>query len=127
VEGDAGLAASELAALAVADTLRTVRRPEAEPVAVDLAKLAGEVLPRLDALQKRVEEIALTPLPPQAVARGFAGISKRQDGGGIDGGTENIVAALARMTDEERTLTLIKAAHASPIAPFARPAGFTAR
>ncbi len=126
-----GSAAGEVAAMAIADTLRKARPPDFAPVASGLAKLADEILPRLDALQKRVEEIARTPLPPQTVARGFAGLSKREDAGGTIAATEDIVAALARMSDEERTLTLIKAAHANPIAPFGapfgRPAGFATR
>jgi len=95
------------------------------------ATLADEILPRLDALQKRVEEIARTPLPPQTIARGFAGIAKREDAGAAITATEDVVAALARMSDEERTLTLIKASHANPMAPvgapFGRPAGFASR
>jgi hypothetical protein len=84
-----------------------------------LAKLADAIVPRLDALQRRVEDIAQTPLPPQTVARGsFASLAKRDDGSsayGIPPAPDDIVAALARMSDEERTLTLIKAAHAAPI------------
>ena len=86
----------------------------------DVGKLSDELVPRLEALQKRVDAIARTPLPPQTAARGLASLSKRQDGGVAPSGPDDIVAALARMTDEERTLTLIKAAHANPIAPFAR-------
>ncbi len=127
VAGSDRPAQAGLAALAIADNLRKARRPDFAPFASGLAKLAGEIVPRLDALQKRVEEIARTPLPPQTVARGFAGISKREDGGGERTATEDVVAALARMSDEERTLTLIKAAHANPIAPFGRPAGFATR
>lgn len=83
----------------------------------DLMKaVAGEIVPRLDALAKRVEDIAATPLPPQTAGRGYAGISKRGDGGGYG---DDVVTALSRMSDEERTLALIKAAHANPI----RPAG----
>jgi phage head maturation protease len=106
--------AADFAALARAGALRKSRLPaDLTPLASGLAKLADQVLPRLDALQQRVEAIAATPLPPQAAARSFAGILKREDGGGAPSG--DIVAALARMTDEERTLTLIKAAHANPI------------
>ncbi|HEY1794912.1 MAG TPA: DUF6582 domain-containing protein [Stellaceae bacterium] len=76
--------------------------------------LAGEIVPRLDALAKRVEDIAATPLPPQTAGRGYAGISKRGDGGGY---ADDVVTALSRMSDEERTLALIKAAHANPIRP----------
>jgi hypothetical protein len=116
-----------LAAMVIADTLRKVRQPDLAPLASGLAKLADELVPRLDALQKRVDDIARTPLPPQTVARGFTGISKREDGGGAITASEDVVAALARMSDEERTLTLIKAAHASPVAPFGQPAGFASR
>jgi HK97 family phage prohead protease len=79
---------------------------------------AGEFLPRLDALAKRVEEIAAVPLPPLTVARSAGGVSKREDGFYPGVSPDEIVAALARMTDEERTLALIKAAHANPIRPF---------
>jgi hypothetical protein len=85
-----------------------------------LAKLEAALLPRLDALQERVEQIARTPLPPQTVARGFASLSKRDDAGLPSAGPDDIVAALARMSAEERTLTLIKAAHQSPIRPLMR-------
>jgi hypothetical protein len=116
-----------LAAMVVADTLRKVRQPDLAPLAEGLAKLADELVPRLDALQKRVDEIARTPLPPQTLARGYTGISKREDGGAAIAPSEDVVAALARMSDEERTLTLIKAAHANPVAPFGRLAGFASR
>lgn len=82
----------------------------------ELAKaFIGEILPRLDALAKRVEAIAQTPLPPATIARHSLGLSKREDGGGLPVAADDIVAALARMSDEERTLVLIKAAHANPI------------
>jgi len=123
VDGSDGSAQADLAALAIAGNLRKVRRPDFAPVATGLAKLAGEIMPRLDALQKRVEQIARTPLPPQTVARGFVGLSKRKDAGGTIPPAEDVVAALARMSDEERTLTLIKAAHANPIVPVGRSAG----
>jgi HK97 family phage prohead protease len=91
------------------------------PLADALAKLAGDLLPRLDALQQRVEAIAKTPLPPQTIARGLAGISKREDAGAPPATADDVVAALARMSDDERTLTLIKAAHGNPITPLGRP------
>jgi HK97 family phage prohead protease len=128
-DGNDGYAAVEadLAAMAIADNLRKARQRDFGLVASGLAKFAGEIVPRLDALQKRVEEIAQTPLPPQTIARGFAGISKREDGGGAMPPVEDIVAALARMSDEERTLTLIKAAHAVPITLQGRPIGSLTR
>lgn len=127
IDGDDGPAHADLAALAIAATLRKRHQPDLAPLADGLAKLAGEIVPRLDALQKRVEEIARTPLPPQTVARGFIGISKREDADAAVPPAEDVVAALARMSDEERTLTLIKAAHANPIAPVGRPGGFATR
>jgi len=111
-----------LAAVAVSDTLRKQLRSESESLATGLAKLADDIVPRLDALQRRVDDIAKIPLPPVTAARGLSAIAKRDDGtynAAAPPGYPNddIVAALARMTDEERTLTLIKAAHANPLRP----------
>ena len=94
--------------------LRKAGERELAPLAGALAALAGAIMPRLEALQQRVDDIAKTPLPPQAAARGLAGLSKREDGGAATA-SDDIVLALARMSEEERTLTLIKAAHANPI------------
>jgi phage head maturation protease len=84
-----------------------------------LKAFAGEIMPRLDALAKRVEEVAAIPLPPVTAARAATAIAKREDGGG-GLPAEDVVIALARMSEEERTLALIKAAHANPIMPFGR-------
>jgi phage head maturation protease len=90
----------------------------------DLMKtFAGDILPRLDALAKRVAELEAMPLPPQTVARTAGNISKREDGFYPAVSPDDVVIALARMSDDERTLALIKAAHANPI----RPAGFSNR
>ena len=112
---------SELAALAAAGPLRRAA-PATDVTALTsgLAKLAGEIVPRLDALQQRVDAIARTPLPPQTAARGFAGLAKRDDADAALAAPGDVVAALARMSDDERTLTLIKAAHARPIRPAIR-------
>ncbi len=99
----------------------------------DLAKmLAGEraekaaliatltdIVPRLDQLTKRVEDIARTPLPPQAMARSVTAVSKQQDSGGGASGpsSDDLAAAFSRMSKEEQTLTLIKASYANPIHP----------
>jgi hypothetical protein len=104
-----------IAALALADTLRKSRHAETADLAARFAKFADDILPRLDALQCRVEDIAQTPLPPLTAARGLSAIAKRDDGAGIFVAPDDIVAALAQMTDEERTLALIKAARATPI------------
>ena len=106
-----------LAALATADSLRKSRAWESASVAAGLAKLADDIVPRLDALQRRVDDIARTPLPPLTAARGIAAIAKRDDGATSLVAPDDIIAALAQMTDEERTLTLIKAARANPLRP----------
>ena len=116
--GSIGFAAS-----LVASAARKAHRPDLTPAADPVGNLADQVIPRLDALQKRVDEIACTPLPPQTVQRGaaFPAISKRDAGAGSATAPDDIVGALARMTDEERTLILIKAARANPIAPLGAP------
>jgi phage head maturation protease len=119
-DDEVGGAAPALAAMAAAGALRKARRLDPLPIGGELARLAQDIVPRLEALQKRVDEIASTPLPPQTAARGLSAIAKREDGGGSLAAGEDIVAALARMSEEERTLTLIKVAHQRPIAPFGR-------
>ena len=107
-----------LAALALAGSLRKARHAETADVSARLATLASDILPRLDALQRRVEDIAQTPLPPltvTAASRGLSAIAKRDDGGAAFVTSSDIVAALTHMTDEERTLALIKAARATPL------------
>jgi HK97 family phage prohead protease len=125
-EIDAAAAPGEVVAKAARDLAGAVERLErclSLLTGGDLAKaLAGELLPRLDALAKRVDEIAATPLPPLTLARGITAIAKHEDGGAA-AAPDDVIAALARMSDEERTLALIKAAHANPV----RPAGFSVR
>ena len=118
--GDGDEEFTAMAPRARGDVSGDVLQKREPPFADALAKLADELVPRLDALQQRVEAIAQTPLPPQTLARSFAGISKREDGGSPVAAADDIVAALACMSPEERTLTLIKAAHANPIRPVAR-------
>lgn len=99
--------------------------------ATDLAKmLAGEraeksaliasltdIVPRLDQLTKRVEDIARTPLPPLAFAKNVTAIAKQQDIGTLGPSSDELAAAFSRMSQEEQTLTLIKASYARPIHP----------
>jgi hypothetical protein len=86
-----------------------------------LVKALGEMVPLLDRLSKRVDDIARTPLPPLTIARGSLSVSKQQDGGSTGSGSDSplspeaIAAALAKMSKEEQTLTLIKASYANPI------------
>ncbi len=107
---------------------KTMRAGELAKVLADeraekaaLVKTLGEMVPLLDRLSKRVDDIARTPLPPLTIARGSVSVSKQQDGRGTGstGDTElspeTITAALAKMSKEEQTLTLIKASYANPI------------
>jgi hypothetical protein len=86
-----------------------------------LAKALGKIVPMLERLTKRVDDIARTPLPPLTMAKNTVSVSKQQDHNGSadrDGAElspEAIAAALAKMSKEEQTLTLIKASYANPI------------
>ncbi|HVH76756.1 MAG TPA: DUF6582 domain-containing protein [Stellaceae bacterium] len=121
-EPSAGLALAagarrEAEVLAKAEALAAVERAQNRAL---LETLAG-IVPRLDRLAKRVEDIAATPLPPLTVARGVSAVSKRQDGGADGAGSPSpdlVAAAFAAMSQEEQTLTLIKAAYANPMRPF---------
>ena len=82
-----------------------------------LMKALADIMPRLDQLRQRVEDIARTPLPPATLAKGAA-LSKQQDNGGeVLLSDEELAAAFARMSNEEQTLALIKASRARPIMP----------
>jgi hypothetical protein len=77
-----------------------------------------DIVPRLDQLSKRVEDIARTPLPPLAISKSATAISKQQDAGGLGGlSPEDFAAAFSCMSKEDQTLTLIKASYANPINP----------
>jgi hypothetical protein len=86
-----------------------------------LTKALGQIVPMLEQLTKRVDDIARTPLPPLTVARNTVAISKQQDRRPITNNedqefsSDTLAAALARLSKEEQTLTLIKASYANPI------------
>jgi hypothetical protein len=86
-----------------------------------LVKALSDMVPLLDRLSRRVDDIARTPLPPLTIARGSVSVSKQQDGGSTECAgdsplsPEAIASALAKMSKEEQTLTLIKASYANPI------------
>jgi hypothetical protein len=84
-----------------------------------LGKAFGEIMPMLQRLTERVDEIARTPLPPLTIAKGTVSVSKQQDqsngGEELQLSPETIASALAKMSKEEQTLTLIKASYANPI------------
>lgn len=79
----------------------------------------SDIVPRLNQLTKRVEDIANTPLPPLTIGKSVTAISKQQDAALGAGGLapDDFAAAFARMSKEEQTLTLIKASYANPIRP----------
>jgi len=106
-------------ALRTEDLAKVLADERAEKTA--LVKALGEMVPLLDRLSKRVDDIARTPLPPLTIARGSVSLSKQQDGANIGSATDSslspeaIASALAKMSKEEQTLTLIKASYANPI------------
>ena len=110
------------------DSVKALRTEDLAKVLADertektaLVKALGEMVPLLDRLSKRVDDIARTPLPPLTVARGSIAVSKQQDGGNTGSTSDSplspeaITSALAKMSKEEQTLTLIKASYANPI------------
>ena len=86
-----------------------------------LVEVLGEIVPMLEQLTKRVDDIARTPLPPMTIAKGTISVSKQQDrvasttSGDAPLSSAAIASALAKMTKEEQTLMLIKASYANPI------------
>jgi len=85
-----------------------------------LGKVLGELVPMLERLTQRVDDIARTPLPPLTIAKGTVSVSKQLDRVSASGGdpelsSETVASALAKMSKEEQTLTLIKASYANPI------------
>jgi hypothetical protein len=106
-------------ALRTEDLAKVLADERAEKTA--LVKALGEMVPLLDRLSKRVDDIARTPLPPLTIARGSVSVSKQQDGGSTGSASDSplspeaIAAALAKMSKEDQTLTLIKASYANPI------------
>jgi hypothetical protein len=85
-----------------------------------LGKVLGEIVPMIERLTQRVDDIARTPLPPLTIAKGTVSVSKQLDRGSASGDdpeltSEMIASALAKMSKEEQTLTLIKASYANPI------------
>jgi hypothetical protein len=116
------------AGVAEFESVKTLRTEDLAKVLADeraektaLVKALGEMVPLLDRLSKRVDDIARTPLPPLTIVRGSVSVSKQQDGGSTGSAGDNplspdaIASALARMSKEEQTLTLIKASYANPI------------
>jgi phage head maturation protease len=111
-EGESGKSVSKIASGHLSKILAEERSEKAALIAT-----LTEIVPRLDQLAKRVEDIARTPLPPRAVAKGVAAISKQQDSAGSPISADDLAAAFSQMSREDQTLTLIKASYARPIHP----------
>ena len=75
--------------------------------------LLEELTPRLEKLAARVEEIGRQPLPPPLLA-GTRAIEK-----GAEMQQDDLAAALAKMSSEERAALLIKVAQRQPASRFA--------
>lgn len=102
----------------IGDLAKALAGERAEKAA--LVKVLDEVVPMLDRLTRRVDDIARTPLPPLTIAKGTVSVSKQQDRGSVSGSDteispEAVAFALGKMSKEEQTLTLIKASYANPI------------
>jgi hypothetical protein len=97
------------------DVTKTLAEERAEKTVL-IATLA-DILPKLDYLTKRVEDIARTPLPPLTLAKNLSSISKQQDARANVLSSDELADAFARMSKEEQTLTLIKASYGRPIQP----------
>jgi hypothetical protein len=82
-----------------------------------LVKTLGEIVPMMSAMQKRIEEIAQTPLPAATVAMPAATDAARAAAAAANTGpsSEDIVKALADMPEDQRVQTLIKAQYRRPI------------
>jgi len=107
----------------LAKTTEAPATPTADPTLAEIAKTVQEMAAGMAALAKqnqdlraRVEDIAQTPLPPRAIQRvsGGSGLTKGQDNGGSNGPTD-VTDALAQMSDEEVTKTLIKRSYRKPL------------
>ena len=85
----------------------------------ELVKTVAAIVPMLTRLQDRVEQIANTPLPPMAIVRAGTPTTKAADnaptGAASQPTPDEIAAALANMSNQDQTLTLIKAQHRKPM------------
>lgn len=112
-------------ALAKADTEAADLRKslgERDDTLAKLAETMESAVGTIDSLAKRLGQVEDTVLPPKtagALAKG-APVSKELDAAGNGGGApeapsaDDLAKALATMSDDERTVLLIKAAHLNP-------------
>jgi phage head maturation protease len=107
----------ETGKVAADDLAKMLAGERAEKTA--LIATLSDIVPRLNELTKRVDDIARTPLPPLAMSKSVTAISKQQDSGigACDLSPDDLAAAFSRMSKEDQTLTLIRASYANPIHP----------
>ncbi len=120
----------EVARLERDDLAKVLVAERAEKAA--LIKTVEAIVPMLDRLTKRVDQIAETPFPGRAhTGAGVFAVSKAQDGAPLGGGggqqpsAEEIAAELAKMSKEDQTLHLIKKIQTNP-QPYDRFRGVVA-
>jgi hypothetical protein len=112
-------------AAASADLSKALDTERAEKAAVvaenaALVKALGEIVPMLNRLTQRVEDIAEAPLPAQAVARvpGIMSVSKTQDGRDPDNTGAPLLTAeeiIKALPAEERPMAAMRLAHQKPM------------
>jgi hypothetical protein len=122
---DLGGPGSDKTKAATGDDLAKTAAPEDEAIAkaVDarfekFGTALDTVVATLGRMGERIEQIALAPMPPAAIARlapGEGAVAKAAIT------TEDVTKALSEMTQEERALVTIKAAHRTPM----KVSGFT--
>jgi hypothetical protein len=104
-----------------ADDLAKVERVERlEAQNATLVKTINDMVPMLERMSKRVEDIAQQEMPPRAIARVTGSITKSVDNrmpGDVTQpiSQEDVAKAFAEMDPETQTLTLIKAAKQKPM------------
>jgi hypothetical protein len=125
---DKGEPGSDKTKAATGDDLLKTAAPEDEALAkaVD-ARFAGfstaldTVVATLGKMGQRIEQIALTPMPPVAIARlgAAAGTGTATDEAGLT--ADQVTKALSEMSSEDRALVTIKASYRNPM----KVSGFT--
>ncbi len=100
----------------VAEAAATGDLAKLEGQNADLTKMVGDLSGAVERMARRVEDIAKTPLPPLTMRTdGLTVITKSQDGADPAEVAVDVVAELAKMSEEDRTLAMIKASKRTPI------------
>jgi hypothetical protein len=94
---------------------RDAENTELRKIVGDMAGAIERMAPVVERTAKLAEDIAKTPMPPQTIRpAGLTSVTKGADGGGTEAPVD-VIAELAKMNPEDRTLALIKAAQRTPI------------